>query len=403
MCSLMVRLELFVVLLAGLLVAAPSAATGPTALASDGPDWGVTELDSCTTIDTPGRYELTSDVIGERQREACFEITASDVILDGNGHLIQGYGSRFDDEDETSIRADTTVSEVDEISNLTVRNATITRTRMQFRGVDGLTLENLNLTDPLDDDYTGISIGHSSEVSVLNTTVSDYISGVSVYESRNVRVENGTFVDIEAISVAIGGTENGTLAKSSIWSSAGVYGSKDVTVVNNTAANEHVSFQARGRDLIVANNQFSIVYVQNAYRVKQGPVVIRDNVLRSPPPGFARHPVPAVYIHEDVNATTVRVRGNVLNATGYGVENQGEGYVEARNNYWGDPSGPSSPPAGRAVDPPIRDPRTGILADGDGSPVSVSTERRNTSNVCFDPWKDTAETGTEREVEHCGC
>lgn len=44
-------------------------------------------VDSCTTIDEPGRYELTKDITASDENN-CIEITASNVILDGREHTI---------------------------------------------------------------------------------------------------------------------------------------------------------------------------------------------------------------------------------------------------------------------------------------------------------------------------
>lgn len=51
----------------------------------------VTEIDSCTTIDESGTYELTAD-IENSDEERCIVIEASGVEFDGNGHLVDGVG-----------------------------------------------------------------------------------------------------------------------------------------------------------------------------------------------------------------------------------------------------------------------------------------------------------------------
>jgi hypothetical protein len=45
---------------------------------------------SCTTIDSPGSYYLTADLLSNT--ETCINITSSDVIFDGQGHTIGGPG-----------------------------------------------------------------------------------------------------------------------------------------------------------------------------------------------------------------------------------------------------------------------------------------------------------------------
>lgn len=47
----------------------------------------------------------------------------------------------------------------------------------------------------------------------------------------------------------------------------------------------------------------------------------------------------------------------------------------------------------------LRDPITGVPADGEGSAISADPEATNTSNVCFDPAKETPKAGAENETE----
>ena len=48
--------------LLALVVVASVVAVGPAVLTAEGASHSRTEIDSCTTIDSPGRYELASDV-----------------------------------------------------------------------------------------------------------------------------------------------------------------------------------------------------------------------------------------------------------------------------------------------------------------------------------------------------
>lgn len=45
------------------------------------------QIGSCTVIDEPGRYEVVADLASD---ETCLEIRASDVTIDGQGHLVEG-------------------------------------------------------------------------------------------------------------------------------------------------------------------------------------------------------------------------------------------------------------------------------------------------------------------------
>jgi len=74
-------------------------------------------------------------------------------------------------------------------------------------------------------------------------------------------------------------------------------------------------------------------------------------------------------------AATIELHFNNFDGLGIGVRNSGTGTVDARNNWWGDASGPSGG---------VADPVTETPANGTGDAVSA--------NVLFDPW-----TGAESQ------
>lgn len=76
----------------------------PVVLAGDGSAGqasGATPVDGCTNITSSGQYELTGDV-GGNATTSCIEIRADDVVLDGNGHAVEGPGVETVDDDEVS-------------------------------------------------------------------------------------------------------------------------------------------------------------------------------------------------------------------------------------------------------------------------------------------------------------
>lgn len=101
-----VRWVIYAVVVVGMLFLAP--VVGPAAAAP-------TPVNSCTTIDTPGSYELTTDIV-DSSTDPCIAITASDVRFDGAAHTVDGAGSG------TGIR----VRGNGTLSNVTVRNTTVT-------------------------------------------------------------------------------------------------------------------------------------------------------------------------------------------------------------------------------------------------------------------------------------
>jgi hypothetical protein len=70
------------------------------------------------------------------------------------------------------------------------------------------------------------------------------------------------------------------------------------------------------------------------------------------------------------------------NTNGVYLENTTNATVDARNNYWGDPSGPSGG---------VEDPNTGTVANGSGDAIGTSG---SDNDVRFDPWTGKEETET---------
>lgn len=81
-------------------------------------------------------------------------------------------------------------------------------------------------------------------------------------------------------------------------------------------------------------------------------------------------------------ATGFTVRQNDIVDNQAGIENGGEGIVDARNNYWGASDGPSSA-TGTLADPVDES----VLADGAGDSVSEDPSNPGVSNVRFAPFE----------------
>ncbi len=93
-------------------------------------------VDGCTTIDSPGYYYLSTDIINT-SATTCINITSSDVVLDGKGRTIDG------------------------IANASIDNLT----------------------------YTGILVYKTENVTIRNVTLTDWHFGVHYFKVRNGRIE----------------------------------------------------------------------------------------------------------------------------------------------------------------------------------------------------------------------
>ena len=159
----------------------------PAVQADDGP----TRIDGCTAITEPGRYVLSADIENADRGEnftfisqSCIRIESSDVVFDGNGHTVDGFGVS----DTTAIRvgADGT------LSNVTVENLAIAEWNR------------------------GIYVENVTEATVRNADVSGNAFGVFVEDASGVTVRNVTatnnFVGVYA------GNVSGTFAENAIAS-----------------------------------------------------------------------------------------------------------------------------------------------------------------------------------------
>ncbi|WP_101294562.1 NosD domain-containing protein [Halegenticoccus soli] len=82
---------------------------------------GPKRIDGPTTIEKPGEYVLVTDLRnsrGTRLSESCITIEASDVVLDGRGHVVDGNG--------ISGTKGVTVGSASSVENVTIRNLTVT-------------------------------------------------------------------------------------------------------------------------------------------------------------------------------------------------------------------------------------------------------------------------------------
>ena len=129
-----------------------TAASDPTAT----PDPGPTEIRSCAAIDEAGTYVLAAD-IENADEKSCLRIRASDVRVRGAGHRIDGPPALSATEGVSIAGANT--------SNVTVRNLTVTE------WVYGVRVEGV------------------SNVTVRGTTVADAVSAIRVDRSRDVTVD----------------------------------------------------------------------------------------------------------------------------------------------------------------------------------------------------------------------
>ena len=163
------------------------AGASPVAVAdaqrSQGAQDGARTVDSCTTIDRPGRYVLTGNVTGAAggEDENCIEIAADDVVFDGQGHTLSGDGAGHG-------------VEVNGSENVTVRRLRASNWSIGvfYLGAGNGTIERTIA----DGNVEGIKLGAASDSDLRNNTAYDNAIGISLGgQSQNNTLRDNAAVD----------------------------------------------------------------------------------------------------------------------------------------------------------------------------------------------------------------
>ncbi|MCU4799996.1 right-handed parallel beta-helix repeat-containing protein [Halobacteria archaeon HArc-gm2] len=177
------------------LVAFAVCVSGTAVLATGPASAQTSSIDSCTVIDQPGYYVLTEDidlpnqghVVGLDER-ACIDIRANDVILDGDGHVVDS--GRF-------------TKAVGTGNSMPVRNVTVTDlegtdnvVNVRFENVTDGRITNVTSLDP--NSYgEGVQIVQSKRVEIreseLHNTYHAGYAAVRISDTTNATVSNNTF------------------------------------------------------------------------------------------------------------------------------------------------------------------------------------------------------------------
>ncbi|GKZ13973.1 NosD domain-containing protein [Haladaptatus sp. T7] len=166
---------------------ASAASTTTTAPAAQ----SATAVDSCTAITKSGRYVLARDVHNGKTAisTGCIKIRADDVVLDGRGHMLDGFGV-----------SDTSGVHVAGASNVTVRNL---QTKDWNRGVYVQNAAAVTVRDVVTyNNAIGIDVT-DSDATLVNNTVRDGLRGLVLDDAwdddlRRNRIHHNEVIDIYA-------------------------------------------------------------------------------------------------------------------------------------------------------------------------------------------------------------
>ena len=126
-------------------------------------------VSTCTTIDGSGEYNLTNDITNSNAG-TCLNVTASDVVIDGQGHTVGG----INETDSVGIRL--SGSEGARVTNVTIRNVVLAdwANGINTTYADDVTVSGVTVSGA---EATGIALAPvGGTVDVRRTTVRDGVT-----------------------------------------------------------------------------------------------------------------------------------------------------------------------------------------------------------------------------------
>ncbi|MFB6227004.1 MAG: NosD domain-containing protein, partial [Halobacteriales archaeon] len=149
-------------------------------------------------INEPGYYSLNQSFIDS---SAGIDIASSDVILDGQGHTLDG--SESSSGDGVFVYNETVWNAGDRLSNVTVKNLTLTdwRNGVQFVGVDDGSIEDSKARS---NDDAGVKFDNADNNSLRDNDLGNNDEGIDLSDSNNNtvtrnRVSNNDYYGIDLV------------------------------------------------------------------------------------------------------------------------------------------------------------------------------------------------------------
>lgn len=231
-----------------------------------------TPVSSCTDISSSGVYELQSDITNSNQ-QYCFNVTADDVVLDGNGHTVDGVGVDF-----------TYAIYVWSSDNVTIRNfeitewtfgifhrdsdvGTITANTLQNNTEDGIALvvssdENtIAENTAVENGGMGVEIEQSSANNVVrgNNLSANFAGGVSIFDGNDNLIVDNTVVANEGTGISAGPAADRTVIRNNDVTDNVLHGIQVIrsagSVIDQNEVTENAEFAyPKGIDIVDAHD-----------------------------------------------------------------------------------------------------------------------------------------------------
>lgn len=286
----------------------------------------ITNVSQCTTISSSGEYVLNKSIIDSNADE-CIRITSSDVIFNGDGHIVDGIG-----EFGTGIYVHNSTKN---LKNFTVKNVVVTDWNF------GISLENTSNGMVINNTarsnyYYGINHDISFGNNLSNNTVYDSLAcGISVSNSNNNTLINNKAYLNEYCGIELGYSRNNTLSRNTVYNhfSNGIdlFSSSDNILTDNIVKNNDVA----GINLVFStNNRLSGNNVSDnlAYGIdlfSSSNNILTDNFINNNYDGISLESL-------EESSTNNRLSGNIIsnNYNGINMAWQGKQYNnKIYNNY----------------------------------------------------------------------
>jgi parallel beta-helix repeat protein len=279
---------------------------------------GAKIISGCAKINESGYWELTQDIINNTSI-TCIEITVSNVVFDGKGHIIDGI-------DSASSNGILVHNSTQMLSNVTIINVTVRdwSNGLLFRNVNDSRIDNVTATS----NSNGLNL--SMNYSVIEGSTANYNDklGIHLENSGNNVIVGNTANDNGWTGIYLHNSDNnkisGNIANNNVYKGIYLLYSDNNRVENNTVNdNDETGVYVGASGNVVNNNTI----VDNYYGVdlKGSNNRIKNNTINSGLYGIR------------VYANNNRIDNNTIDSNRYGIYVEGDNTIienNTMNNNW---------------------------------------------------------------------
>jgi parallel beta-helix repeat protein len=287
------------------------------------------DVDSCRVINESGGYTLTTNLtqvddaerVGTGSDGTCIDIRASDIVFDGNGHLIDSVQPSFNGY-STGIKGIEVDGEERRRRNVTVRNVTLTdwETGIRTFNATDVTVEHVNVSHLngtwTRKDFMAIQLYRTSNSTVRDSNLEKHIHGISAGYRSGEPHSNNRYVRNQIQEVGVG---------ISLHRGAGN------TVANNTIRPDASGIEVINDDPRVANNTV-VGGINDGITVVGQDVTVVDNTIQDMSNNRSNGENEYAI---DVEGQDQVIRRNTVENNDRGIQVAGEGHLLRDNTIQG--------------------------------------------------------------------